>query len=80
MSGVNEVSPPNQPAARAMDSWGNFFPLRVALVVFGVARGARDTQQVGVDDTDATRAFAAIADRTAEASVSPPRRDLRASE
>jgi hypothetical protein len=41
------------------DSWGNFIPLRVALVVFGVAYGALDTQEVGVNDTDATRAFAA---------------------
>jgi hypothetical protein len=41
------------------DSRGNFIPLRVALVVFGVARGALDTQEVGVDDTHATRAFAA---------------------
>ena len=41
------------------DSRGNFIPLRVALVGFGVARRALDTQEVGVDDTDATRAFAA---------------------
>jgi hypothetical protein len=45
--------------SQVQDLWGNFIALRVALVVFGVARGALDTQQVGVDDTDATPAFAA---------------------